>query len=451
MRTRTLTRLLQLVAICVWTFAPPVAAQQAQPATATDDHASMNGMSMNHGPAATLEGEILDHSNSGTSVEPDSSTSPMLMTMRGGWMLMLHGVAFVATQQQTGPRGADKVFSTNWAMGMAQHDAGPGTVTLRAMLSLEPATISGRFYPELLQVGETAFGRPIVDGQHPHNFFMELAGIYDVHVGEHALVSFYAAPVGDPALGPPAFPHRASADEDPLAVLGHHLQDSTHISGSVFTLGAAYRWVRVEASGFHGREPGENRWTIPVGAIDSWAARLTVNPARNWSVQYSIGRLHSPEAVSPQEDTLRMTASVDYHRALFLDANHAARGDWASILVWGRNKMLPDGEVFNSYLAEGRLRFADRNAVWMRIENVDRSTELLLGQNPVPAGFEERFLARVQAYSVGYDRDVFVTPRTRTALGAQVTVYGVPGSLQSTYGDVPVGVAVFLRFRPGRN
>jgi len=398
---------------------------------------------MHHASAASLIDEIEEHSGSGTSVEPDSGTAPMLMTMRGGWMLMLHGVAFVADQQQSGPRGADKFFSTNWAMGMAQRSAGPGTVTFRAMLSLEPATVSGRLYPELFQVGETAFGRPIVDGQHPHNFFMELAGIYDLPVGDHGLFTFYAAPAGDPALGPPAFPHRASADEDPLAVLGHHSQDSTHISGSVFTIGAAYRIVRVEVSAYHGREPGENRWTIPVGNPDSWAARLTVNPFPNWSAQYSIGRLHSPEAISPREDTLRMTASLDYHRAF-------ARADWASIAVWGRNKTLPDGQVFSSYLLESRLRFAARNAVWTRLENLDRSNELLLGGAPAPPGFVEHFLARIQACSFGFDRDVIVTTRTRTALGAQVTVYGVPGSLQPLYGDVPVGVAVFLRFRPGR-
>ena len=443
MQTKIFVRLLLLLgATCAAGTAQPAAGQvtpQARPqATTAGDPGTMH-----QGAAATLTGEILDHSGSGTSVEPDSSDPPTLMTMRRGWMFMLHGVVFVVSQQQSGPRGGDKLFSTNWAMGMAQHEAGPGTLTLRAMLSLEPATITGEFYPELFQLGETAYGRPIVDGQHPHNFFMELAGIYDARVGEHGLISFYAAPVGDPALGPPAFPHRASADEDPLAVLGHHLQDSTHISGSVFTLGATYRAVRAEASAYHGREPGENRWAIPAGTPDSWAARLTVNPLRNWSAQYSIGRLHSPEAVSPQEDVLRMTASVDYHRAM-------ARGDWASILVWGRNKNLPNGEVFNSYLAESRLRFAGRNAVWTRIENVDRSTELLLGQNPVPPGFTERFLARIQAYTMGYDRDVFVTPRTRTALGAQATVYGVPGLLQPIYGNVPVGVAMFVRFRPGK-
>jgi len=426
--------------------APPAATQSGdagQTATARPAGAAekREPAAMHMQEASTLEETIVEHHGSGTSVEPASAPAPMLMTLRSGWMLMLHGVAFVLTQQQSGRRGADKFFSSNWSMGMAQRDLGRGTLTLRAMLSLEPATISNRSYPELFQVGETAYGRPLVDAQHPHNFFMELGGFYDLRLGKNALLSAYAAVVGDPALGPPAFPHRTSASEDPLAVLGHHLQDSTHISADVFTLGAAYRVVRVEFSGFHGREPGENRWTIEQGRPDSWAARLTVNPLKNWSAQYSIGRVHSPEAISPQEDVLRMTASVDYNRPL-------TRGNWASIVVWGRNKTLPEGEIFNSYLLESLLRFADRNAVWTRVENVDRSTELLLGQNPAPPGFVEKFLARIQAYSIGYDRDLLVTKRTRTALGAQVTVYGVPGSLQPLYGNVPVGVAVFLRFRP---
>ena len=72
-------------------------------------------------------------------------------------------------------RGGDKFFSTNWFMPMAQRELGPGELTLRAMLSLEPATVTGRQYPLLFQQGETAYGNPIVDGQHPHDFFMELA------------------------------------------------------------------------------------------------------------------------------------------------------------------------------------------------------------------------------------------------------------------------------------
>src|SRR5262249_9614280 len=148
-----------------------------------------------------------------------------------------HGQLFLNFLQQSGPRGYDKIFSTNWFMPMAQRQLGPGQLTLRTMISLEPATVTQRFYPELFQQGETAFGRPIVDGQHPHDFFMELAALYDWKLGEHTLFSLYGAPVGDPAMGPVAYPHRASASEDPVATLGHHLQDSTHIANDVITAG----------------------------------------------------------------------------------------------------------------------------------------------------------------------------------------------------------------------
>jgi hypothetical protein len=411
---------------------------------------SMSGKSMGAmgmGAPTTFIDAIVNHASAGTSAEPLSTPHDMLMTHKGAWMLMLHGTAFVASQQQTGPRGGDKVFSTSWFMPMAQRDLGPGTLTLRGMFSLEPATITDRQYPELFQVGETAYGKPIVDGQHPHNFFMELAALYDWKIGTNSLVSFYAAPVGDPAMGPEAFPHRVSASEDTLAPLGHHLQDSTHISYDVLTLGYTYKIARVEFSGFHGREPGENRWTISTGDVDSWSARLTVNPWANWSAQYSIGRLHSPEALEPEEDQLRMTASVTYNRPIARGGD-ASWGNSATTLIWGRNLTLPGGEVYNSYLAESTLKFLRHNYTWTRIENVDRTNELLIGENPLPPNFEEHFLARIQAYSMGYDREFPFIPHFSSAFGAQVTLYGKPAFLDPIYGDHPLGVLVFLRFRP---
>ena len=97
--------------------------------------------------------------SAGTSGEPNSTPHDMLMKQKGAWTLMFHGGLSANAQQQTGPRGADKVFGTNWMMPMAQRQLGPGTFTARAMLSLEPALISGERYPELFQVGETAYGK----------------------------------------------------------------------------------------------------------------------------------------------------------------------------------------------------------------------------------------------------------------------------------------------------
>jgi hypothetical protein len=405
------------------------------------DHQPMPGMNMNMSEAPrTFIDEIVHHSTSGTSAEPNSTPIPMLMTRKGQWMLMFHGVVFLNAMQQSGPRGADKVFSTNWFMPMAQRRLGPGTLTLRTMLSLEPATVTQRYYPELFQQGETAFGKPIVDGQHPHDFIMELAALYDLRLSENSLLSFYVAPTGDPALGPTAYPHRASASEDPIAALGHHLEDSTHIAADVITAGFTYKIARVEASGFHGREPDEFRWNIDSGKIDSWSVRATVNPARNWSAQYSFGHLTSPEALHPDEDIDRMTASVMYNRPF-------ARGNWASTLLWGRN-CTSDGLVWNGYLAESTLRFAELNYVWTRIENVDRTNELLLRNHFEPPDFQENIIGRVQAYTAGYERDINLIPHLATGVGAQVILYTTPETLRAEYGSHPVGAVVFLRIRP---
>jgi hypothetical protein len=430
------------------------ASTRAQQDGKTDDMQGTPGMAdmqmpgMNMGESApmnmhpqTFVEEILRHAGSGTSAEPDSTPVPMLMTAKGKWTLMFHANVFVLDEQQSGARGGDKFFSTNWFMGMAQRSAGPGVFTARLMLSLEPATVTGRQYPLLFQQGETAFGKPIADGQHPHNLFMEIAALYDLKLGTHGLLSFYAAPVGDPAIGPIAYPHRASAAENPVAALGHHQEDSTHIADDVVTLGLAYRFARIEASGFHGREPDENRWTISQGKIDSWSTRLTLQPGKNWSGQYSYARIASPEALFPNEDQKRTTASLMYNRPF-----HG--GDWASSLIWGRTKSVQDQSVFNSYALESTMRFLVRNHVWTRIESAERSNELLLGENPLPPNFVERPIGQVQAYSAGYDRDFDFVPRLATALGAQVTLYGVGENLKAIYGSHPAGVAVFIRLRP---
>ena len=399
-------------------------------------------MQMQMGPADTFTQEIQAHTTSGTSAQPDSTPAPMLMTMHSNWMLMVHGNAFLADTQQTSPRGEDKLFSTNWVMPMAQRAWGPGQLTLRTMLSLEPATVTGRQYPLLFQQGETAYGNPIADGQHPHDFVMEFGALYDLHLGGRILLSFYVAPVGDPAIGPTAYPHRESAIESPVGTLGHHQEDSTHISDDVVTVGVTNGWLRLEGSGFHGREPNEHRWQVQQGAIDSWSTRLTVQPGKNWSAQYSYGRLHSPEALFPTSEQERMTASVMYNRP------SSNNGNWATTLVWGRTLDLPDNHIENSYLLESTLRFRSRNYAFTRIEDVDRTSELLRGEKPLPPNVAEEPAGRVQAYTFGYDRDLGRIPHLATALGAQVTAY-IPGSiLQPVYGIDPMGVVIFLRIRP---
>jgi hypothetical protein len=457
----------------------PLAAQNQQPSMP-----NMPGMNMSNMPAkmntmrppTTLIEAELNHATSGTSAEPPSTPASMLMSTYRGWMLMLHGTAFVADTQQhastnpSGPspaiceqfnlpcalpviRGGDKLFSTNWIMPMAMRQLGPGQLTLRTMLSLEPATVSGRQYSELFQQGETAFGEPIIDGQHPHNFFMELAALYDIRLGERTLLSFYAAPIGDPAIGPTAYPHRMSASEDPIAALGHHQEDSTHIAYNVLTAGLTWRWLRFEESGFHGGEPSEQRWGFqpsPNGhAIDSYSSRITFSPTANWSSQYSIAHIVSPEALYPGEDQQRQTASIMYNRpfgTLTTEGTHT--GNWSTTLLWGRTLSLSDSSKENSYLLESLLKFRTRNYIWTRIENAGRSNELLIppGSN-LPPNFSESPIGHVAAYTVGYDRDYHIAPHLTAAPGAQFTSYTTPDALVSTYGSHPFGAVAFVRFR----
>jgi hypothetical protein len=441
--------------------------------------------------ADTLMEVEQQHSTSGTSIEPASTPVPMMMTERHGWQLMLHGNGFAAdTQQQAaGERGRDAFFSTNWVMPMAQRPVGPGQLTVRAMFSLEPATVTGREYPELFQQGETAFGKPIVDGQHPHDFVMELGALYDLPVAHYFLVSLYAAPVGDPAIGPTAYPHRMSASEDPIAALGHHQEDSTHIAFNVVTGGVTYGWVRAEVSGFHGGEPDEHRWALqpsPNGhAIDSASGRVTVSPTKDWTGQYSVAHIHAPEALYPGEDQQRQTASVMYHHAfkakaaaamaqpMKMDgmgsmagmdmgagasgsmagmagmamADAAPRMDLATTVVWGRTKSLADGNKENSYLAEALLRFG-KNYAWTRLEDAGRSNELELAPGAaLPVGFAEAPVGHVAAYTLGYDRDFKVGKHLLAAPGVQGTVYRTPAALRGVYGETPTGVVMFVRFR----
>jgi hypothetical protein len=431
--------------------------------------------------ASTLIEAEQQHSASGTGIEPASTSVPMLMTARGEWQLMLHANAFVAdTQQQANSeRGRDAFFSSNWIMPMAQHKLGRGQFTARAMFSLEPATVGNRNYPELFQQGETAFGNPIVDGQHPHDFFMELAAMYDLPLSHNTLLSLYAAPVGDPAIGPVAYPHRQSASEDPIAALGHHQEDSTHIAFNVVTGGLTYRWARVELSGFHGAEPTEQRWQpepSPNGhAIDSVATRLTISPSADWSGQYSIAHIHSPEALYPNEDQQRQTASIMFHHSFHTQptATKPAAGsmpdmpgmnmkpmpatmrispepatDLSTTLLWGRTRSLAGNTKENSYLAEAQLRFAHTNYVWTRMENAGRSNELLLTPgSPLPPGFIESPLGHVAAFSFGYDHDLRLGPHLLAAPGIQLTLYHSPQQLQPVYGVTPTAELFFMRFR----
>jgi len=439
----------------------PAETPEAKPATTspnTMEHGAHGSESMEMGPVLMMHGENMfvrvgdsetnllpmGRMGSGTSWQPASTQMNMLHKQSGDWLVMFHYNVTIGVNVQGGPRGVTKFESANWFMPEAIRRVGPGTLDLRGMLSFEPFTFAKGGSPLLFQTGETYKGQPLIDRQHPHDFVMELSATYTMPLGEKGTWFTYFGYPGEPALGPVAFMHRASAGLNPSAPLSHHLQDSSHISFGVFTTGVTYRWFKFEGSVFNGREPDENRYNFEAHPWNSRSARLSFAPNSNWAVQVSHGFLRNPEALEPG-DVRRTTASISYNKRL-------ARGNWATSLIWGRNHESHEGEIFNlnGYVAESSVRFAEHNSLYTLLELVDKNSllrdadRLLLGITDHHPSF------RIGAYTFGGSRDLWTSERLITSLGADLTFYSKPSILDPVYGDHPTSYRVFVNLRPGR-
>ncbi len=384
------------------------------------DHMSMSAM---YGPYP------MTREASGTSWQPDRAVHRGIHEMKGAWMLMLHGQADLVLDDQSGSRGDDKMFSGNMLMGMAQRPVGPGRLGLRAMLSLEPATIGKEGYPLLLQTGETANGRTrLIDRQHPHDLFMELSASYSISSGNRSLFVYGGLP-GEPALGPPAFMHRFSGVPFPSAPITHHWLDSSHITFGVLTAGAVVGGAKLEASAFRGREPDENRYGIESPKLDSHSFRLSLNPTPSWAFQISRGRLNSPEQLEPDVDVDRTTASAIY-------AADWGPGHWETTLAWGENRGRP-GPTLDAVALESALQLQQKHTIFARAERVEKN-ELFPEGDP-----RDGVLFNVGQVSAGYRFDFWRKGHTALGVGALGSVSIVPRAIQDAYGDDPVSGMLF--------
>jgi len=310
---------------------------------------------------------------------------------------------------------------------MAERDTGFGRVQLKSMFSLEPL-MNNRGFPNLFATGETAGGVPLVDRQHPHDLFMELAARVDFDVAEGTRLFVYGGPVGEPALGPSAFVHRGSARYNPEPPIAHHWFDSTHITYGVVTAGlSGPRW-QVEASAFRGAEPDEDRWDIETPKLDSWSVRATLNPTPQWALQASYGRIKQPEATHPGEDEKRITASVHYAPSRRLSA-----------MVAFSAKNRSPGPVLTAWLGEANWDLDEANTLFGRIENV--ANDELFPDHDDPL-HDRRF--RVTKAQVGYARRIPVGP-FELALGGALSAYAKPDALDAAYGRNPWGYTLFAR------
>jgi hypothetical protein len=182
-----------------------------------------------------------------------------------------------------------------------------------------------------------------------------------------------------------------------------------------------------------------------------------------------MARLNQAETTHPLRPDLRTTASVTYVRP-------TSTGHWATSMIWGRNvdlaytqlpglPVIPRSgvrplhvvsvptriprQIYNSYLAESTLKWK-RNWFWGRVESADRDSTFLYTESPFVLLIDEQRLARVQAFTGGYERELPIRlPYLNTGVGGQVTFYRTPSLFDPIYGAHPVEAQVFLRVRLG--
>jgi hypothetical protein len=368
-----------------------------------------------------------------------------------GWHFMQDGVLFGTFNRQGSPRGDKELIAQNWYMGMASRNVGKGTFTLNGMFSLDPATVGKSGYAEIFQVGETLDGRPLIDRQHPHDFVMQLAGVWRIPLTDRTSLTIAGGPAGEPALGPVAFMHRASAAENPAAPLGHHTFDSTHISYGVITAAVDHGPWTVEGSLFNGREPDEDRWNLEFGPLDSVSGRVWFRPNDRWELQASSGFLKQPEELEPG-NLVRTTISASWFKRRDTDFTAVTAG-------YGVNHK--DEGNHSGFFTEATWH-AGMNSLYGRLEAQQPEIALLLTDAILDTAETRALRGTVVAFTVGGVRDFLHTRGWELGLGADVTLYRVPEILQTGrgfcgatscvlgggYGRSPVSFHVFLRLRP---
>lgn len=389
---------------------------------------------------------------SGTAWVPDASPMYARMGKIGPWQTMFHGTAYgvAAAPRDVAQRlsKSRESYSTSQFMFHAHRPLGEGeTLGLRAMLSLDPLTLGRQGYPLPLQTGEMVRGNQLVDRQHPHDLFMEMAGAYARALGHDLTASLYLAPVGEPALGPPAFPHRPSAFDNPEAPLGHHWLDSTHITFGVATLGVASRRIKVEGSVFTGREPDEHRFNIDPLRFDSYSGRISWNPTPDLSFQASHGFLQNPERHEPGINQHRTRLSAILSRPV-------GNGSLQAMLAYGSNRrpvpyLLPVGSpggplglrsrtTAGWLLETGLLR--PGSTLFGRVERVEKDE--LIPNDPLHPRFT------VWKYTVG---GVWNVARGGDAsglgVGGSISAYSLPDTLRTLYRPDTITFSLFLRWR----
>lgn len=354
---------------------------------------------------------------------------------------MIHGNAFLTGIWAEKPRGKNQFAIPNMIMANYGRSVGESQfINANLMLTFERWTFHEDGYSELLQIGESNEDEiPYIDAQHPHSSPIMGFTISDTfYLGngkDNLKLSF--APRGQATDGPIAFMHRPTGMANPDAPLGHHLaQDVGHITSTVLGASLTKHKTTFEVSAFHGKEPEPAKTDLPMGALDSYAARLSQELSQHWQMMASAAFVKSPEGDhNPNLDHVWRYSLSSYNQLTLSN-----EWTWSNSLVYGVINFYDEIPKLVS-LNEEFLFYKKPFNAWGRFEFVQR-TAAQLGITTASNIFSPQ---DVYALTLGYTHDLSSWKSLIFGIGGSATKVMLPSELEEAYNSDPVSGRFFIQ------
>ena len=336
---------------------------------------------------------------------------------------------FAVYSATSGPRGQSRVTGPGvWMMMYNQALSPSNTLRVNMMGTAEQLTVGHKGTPQLFQTEN-------IDNMHPHDYLMalEFRDVIKLGAGDNQELTFLFAPRGAAATGPVPFMHRASAEGNPDAPLGHNLQDGFHDVSTV--LGIAYRnsGTTVEATGFSGHAIS---WPFPLHKVDSYSVRVTQKIDDHVLIGASYADVLSPDDAGGAEHEKFMTG--------WLATTHKLdRATLKSSFIWGQVRAGHD-PALNSFLAEAVYQ-RGMNKLYGRGE-ILQITPSQLDLVPPDGSTDAKW---VKALTLGYERTLVEKGAFSLFFGGSFTRDFAPVEFRPDYGSAPRGAKLYFRIKVG--
>lgn len=393
----------------------------------------------------------MNHSQTGEAMRPSdcnemmiwdyhtSNCKPLPMKDMPMKMWMVHGNAFFVQPFLEGERGRNQFSIPNMLMGDFGSSLGDRHyLNLNLMLTFEKWTFPARGYPELFQIGEKdAQEKPYIDSQHPHSSPIMGATLSDTirldHSKDH--IKFFFSPRGQATEGPVVFMHRRTGMVNPDAPLGHHVgQDVAHISSTVLGASIGLSKFRYEISLFNGTEPEPTKSDVPLGKINSYAARWIYEVDNSFYAMASASTIKNPE---PHDPTLNKIHR--YSTSFYNDYKFSNEWMFHNSFIFGLVNSYDHISKLRSFNEEFYIHSTDLpHNFWGRLEVLERGAEQLKISSLSDVLW-------IEALTLGYTYDLWKEDSITIGIGTSLTKNFIPKAFEDDYGQDPTSGKIFIQ------